>query len=231
MSASTLSLACLPLSTRQSQLRQLLSPHGDIQSIKIHTDRSSSSREFTRKSAAALVTFSQPYEAEKAQSAVDGHYMGEGFRIKASWGDKQAKGTRFCEWGGLMVGKDVVVAPFNAGTRSESLTKAQLSRAPPPSILLVPANVPKWGQSQQLVVRVERPRDPRMLRRIHAVIESVSEYGAEFEALLMEREKGNENYAFLFDSNVHSPPSHVSLRTEVNGSYLRRNIIDGKLTR
>ena len=205
MSASTLSLACLPLSTRQSQLRQLLSPHGDIQSIKIHTDRSSS-REYTRTSATALVTFSKPYEAEKAQSAVDGHYMGEGFRIKASWRDKKAKGTtRFCEWRGLMVGKDVIVAPFNAGTKSESLTKAQLSRAPPPSILLVPANVPKWGQSQQLVVRVERPRDPRMLRRIHAVIESVSEYGAEFEALLMEREKGNENYAFLFDSNVHSP--------------------------
>src|SRR5271170_4460709 len=109
--------------------------------------------------------------------------------------------------GGLMVVKDVVTAPFNSGTGHESLTKAQLSRAPPPSSLItVPANVPKWGQSQQLFVRVERPRDPRMLRRIHAVVESVMEYGAEFEALLMERENGNENYAFLFDSNVPSPP-------------------------
>ena len=111
-----------------------------------------------------------------------------------------------------MVVKDVVTAPFNSGTGHESLTKAQLSRAPPPSSLItVPANVPKWGQSQQLFVRVERPRDPRMLRRIHAVIESVMEYGAEFEALLMERESGNENYAFLFDSNVPSPllPPHV----------------------
>jgi len=43
-----------------------------------------------------------------------------------------------------------------------------------------------------------------MLRRIHAVIESVADYGPDFEALLMEREKGNENYAFLFDSNVNS---------------------------
>jgi len=93
MSANTLTLACLPLSTRQSQVRHLVSPHGQIESIKIHTDRSSSTREFTRKTATALVTFSKPHEAEKAQSALDGQYMGEGFRIKASWGDKQqAKG-------------------------------------------------------------------------------------------------------------------------------------------
>jgi hypothetical protein len=65
----------------------------------------------------------------------------------------------------------------------------------------------KWGGGQQLVVRVERPRDPRCLRRIHAVIEGVGEYGPEFEALLMERERGNENYAFLFDSNVRPFPS------------------------
>jgi len=41
-----------------------------------------------------------------------------------------------------------------------------------------------------------------MLRRIHAVVEGVFEYGPDFEALLIEREKANENYAFLFDSNV-----------------------------
>ena len=202
MSANTLSLACLPLSTSQSQIRQLLSPNGQIQSIKILANRSSV-REFTRNFATALVTFSLPHEAEKAQSAVDGHYMGEGFRIKASWGEKQqTKGTYLGVGWEVMVVKDVVVAPFNARTDSQSLGKAQLSRAPPPSILFAPANVPKWGQSQQLVVKVERPRDPHMLRRIHAVIENVAEYGAEFEALLMEREKGNENYAFLFDANV-----------------------------
>jgi U2-associated protein SR140 len=54
------------------------------------------------------------------------------------------------------------------------------------------------------VVRVQRPYDPRVLRRIHAVIEAVVQYGPEFEALLMEREKQNEDYAFLFDSNVVS---------------------------
>ena len=98
--------------------------------------------------------------------------------------------------------KDIPSAPFNASVPSLALSKSQLSRAPPPTSLIVPSNTPKWGQPQQLAVRVQRPRDARSLRRIHAVIEGIMEYGAEFEALLMEREKLNENYAFLFDSNV-----------------------------
>lgn len=93
-------------------------------------------------------------------------------------------------------------APFNASVPSQALSKSQLSRAPPPTSLLVPANVPKWGQTQQLTVKVQRPRDARAVRRIHAVIEGVTDYGPDFEALLMEREKYNEDYAFLFDSNV-----------------------------
>lgn len=100
--------------------------------------------------------------------------------------------------------KDAPSAPFDAGVPSTALSKGQLSRAPPPTSLLVPANVPKWGQKQELQVRVQRPRDARALRRIHGVIEAVADYGPEFEALLMEREKENEDYAFLFDSNVGS---------------------------
>jgi Surp module len=93
-------------------------------------------------------------------------------------------------------------APFDASVPSQVLSKSQLSKAPPPSSLLAPTNMPKWGQPQQLTVRVQRPRDPRALRRIHAVIEGAADYGPEFEALLMEREKNNEDYSFLFDSNV-----------------------------
>jgi hypothetical protein len=102
----------------------------------------------------------------------------------------------------LMKVKDKPTAPFNALPPAQPLTKSQLSRAPPPSSLTVPVNVPKWGQKEQLVVRVERPHDPSHLRRIHSVIQAVAQHGPEFEALLMEREKHNQDYAFLFDSNV-----------------------------
>lgn len=100
--------------------------------------------------------------------------------------------------------KETPTAPFNAAVPTQPLTKAQLSRAPPPASLTVPANIPKWGQKEQLAVKVQRPHDPTVLRRIHAVIQGVAEYGPDFEALLMEHEKFNEDYAFLFDSNVSS---------------------------
>ena len=104
-----------------------------------------------------------------------------------------------------MLVKDIPSAPFDASVPSQALSNSQLSRAPPPSSLIVHVHTPKWGQKQELVVRVERPRDSRALRRIHATIEAIMEYGPDFEALLMEREKYNEDYAFLFDSNVLSP--------------------------
>jgi Surp module len=102
----------------------------------------------------------------------------------------------------LILAKDIPTAPFGATILTQALSKSQLSRAPPPTSLLVPSNVPKWAQTEQLVIHVQRPKDARSLRRIHATIEKVTEYGPDFEALLMEHEHLNENYAFLFDSNV-----------------------------
>ena len=202
LSANTLNIACLPLSTRQSQLRELLLPYGEIRSIKIITEKASS--KFVRQSSSAIVVFEKSFQAEKAQTAIDGRYMGEGWRLKASWGDREQQKSIPIIFPVDLV-KDIPSAPFDASIPTQALSKSQLSRAPPPSSLIVPTNAPKWGQPQQLVVRVQRPRDSRALRRIHAVIEGVMEYGPDFEALLMEREKFNEDYAFLFDSNV--PPS------------------------
>jgi len=114
-----------------------------------------------------------------------------------------------------LLAKDIPSAPFGASVPTQTLTKAQLSRAPPPSVLVVPSQVPKWGQPQQLVVRVQRPMNSKTVRRIHSVIEGVAEYGPPFEALLMERERFNEDYAFLFDSTVGIPLG--SLLTVVTG--------------
>ena len=87
LSANTLNIACLPLSTRQSQLRELLVPYGEVRSIKLIPERASS--KYVRQSSSAIVVFEKPFQAEKAQTAIDGRYMGEGWRIKASWGDRE----------------------------------------------------------------------------------------------------------------------------------------------
>lgn len=99
----------------------------------------------------------------------------------------------------MTIVKNIPSAPFNASVSIPSLSKSQLSRAPPPNSLLS-LGTPKW--EQQLSIRVQRPRDARSLRRIHAVIEGITEHGADFESLLMQQQKQNEDYAFLFDSTV-----------------------------
>jgi RNA recognition motif. (a.k.a. RRM, RBD, or RNP domain) len=93
MSANALNIECLPLSTRQSQLREMLAPYGDIVSVKIITEKPSS-RAFVRRSASAVVVFEKPHQAEKAQVAIDGRYMGEGWRLKASWGSREQQKCR-----------------------------------------------------------------------------------------------------------------------------------------
>lgn len=56
--------------------------------IKILTERPVGN-DFSRRSASATVVFEKSHQAEKAHTAIDGRYMGEGWRIKASWGDRQ----------------------------------------------------------------------------------------------------------------------------------------------
>lgn len=93
-SANTLYLTCLPLSTTQSQLRDLLFPYGPIRNIKIITEKHSS-KTFTRKSCSASIVFEKSSQAERAQTGVDGRYMGQGWRIKASWGDLESRKRTF----------------------------------------------------------------------------------------------------------------------------------------
>jgi hypothetical protein len=61
---------------------------GEIVSIKVIAERPTG-KEFARRSASATVVFEKSHQAEKAHTAIDGRYMGEGWRIKASWGDRE----------------------------------------------------------------------------------------------------------------------------------------------
>jgi RNA recognition motif-containing protein len=90
LSANTLKIAHLPLSISQSQLRDILAPYGEIVSINLVTERS---KGFIRPSTSASVIFEKSYQADKAHSAIDGKYMGEGWRIKTTWGERELKRT------------------------------------------------------------------------------------------------------------------------------------------
>lgn len=51
-------------------------------------------------------------------------------------------------------------------------------------------------------VRVVKPKDIKLMRTMHRVIERVIKYGPMFEAKIMEREKQNPRFKFLFDNTV-----------------------------
>lgn len=54
----------------------------------------------------------------------------------------------------------------------------------------------------QATVTVQIPTDSALRRRVHRTVEFVVLHGEAFEATLMEREKGNPHYSFLFDFDV-----------------------------
>jgi RNA recognition motif-containing protein len=81
-----LRIAHLPPSTSKSQLREILAPNGTILNLNLVTE---GSKGFSRSTASATVIFDKSQQAEAAQRSLDGQYMGEGYRVKATWGDRE----------------------------------------------------------------------------------------------------------------------------------------------
>lgn len=93
--------------------------------------------------------------------------------------------------------------PFNAQPRAEDEGRLPEETDPP---LTVPIMEEILSRS---TVRVTQPKDRTLLAIIHRVIEFVVREGPIFEAMLMQREKGNPMYRFLFDNRCNE---HVYYR-------------------
>ncbi|KAG5513301.1 hypothetical protein PMAC_001364 [Pneumocystis sp. 'macacae'] len=200
----SLHLTSLPPSTTQQSLSTLLLPYGKITSINILPSRSTDDQ--FKKGVSAFVTFEDPRDAEMAKSNLDGTYLGQGWRAKVIWGKELKSSTFYVD--------THIKLPFNAkqGTMS-------FNRAPPPGGIAVGRVVPS-SMLNRIEVIVLKPKDLKLLRRIHRVIEKVVEYGVEFEAFLMKKESNNSDYEFLFDSMT---PEHVYYRWKLfsllNGDF------------
>jgi RNA recognition motif len=92
---NVLNLTNLPTSIREQEIRELLSPYGKVVHVRITVEQPST-REFVRKSSSARVIFEKAHQAEKAHTTVDGDYLSEGWRVKASWGDAETKRASLC---------------------------------------------------------------------------------------------------------------------------------------
>ncbi|KAG5437699.1 hypothetical protein PCANB_000736 [Pneumocystis canis] len=201
----SLHLTSLPPSTTQQSLLTLLLPYGKISSINILPSRSADDQ--FKKGVSAFVTFEDSENAEKAKSNFDGTYLGEGWRVRVKWGKELKSSIPYVDTRKIRL-------PFNAKQGVISF-----NRAPPPGGM-VSGRFASPLMLNRIEVVVSKPKDLKLLRRIHRVIEKVVEYGVEFEAFLMKKECDNHNYEFLFDSNT---PEHVYYRWKLfsllNGDF------------
>ncbi|KAK9242467.1 hypothetical protein V1506DRAFT_464675 [Lipomyces tetrasporus] len=185
--ARTLYLGGLPSTSTTTSINKLVSEFGIVKTITINPP------DPKRRGVSAYVVFDSSDDVEKARASLDRKYMGEGYWLSASFGKDEGPTARLDSRSGF---------PFNAQLPSDAISsgprRAFGTVAPPASLgSSVPAQ-PLGG----LQIKVQYPDSLQSLRLIHSMVESTIKFGAEFEAAIMQREKNNPNFAFLYDSDL-----------------------------
>ncbi|KAK9370773.1 hypothetical protein V1509DRAFT_616800 [Lipomyces kononenkoae] len=190
----TLYLGGLPAKSTTTSIRHLVAEFGVVKNVTINPpDRK-------RRGLSAYVVFESSDEVERARGSLDRKYLGEGYWLSASFGKDEGPTARLDSRSGL---------PFNAQLPSETYSsgpgRAFGTVAPPAS--LGSSGMPAPLSRAQ--IKVQYPDSLQAMRRIHAMVENVINFGAEFEAVIMQREKENPDFAFLYDSDL---PEHIYYR-------------------
>ncbi|KAJ3128304.1 U2 snRNP-associated SURP domain-containing protein [Physocladia obscura] len=188
-------------SVNESLLCTVFGEYGPIGSVKVMWPRTQ--EEIDRDRNTGFIGFMRRADAERAIKGLDG-YLLEGRELRVGWG----KAIPIPE-NPIYVTPEVAMAtgdvlkyptpvsglPFNAQIPAPSTLKRKHNQPPPrPQVL------------------VQIPEDVETLMRINRCIEFVIVHGPAFEALLMGREQGNSDYAFLFD---HTHPYHSYYRWKI----------------
>ncbi|KAJ3355939.1 U2 snRNP-associated SURP domain-containing protein [Entophlyctis luteolus] len=181
-------------SVTEQRLCSVFAEFGPIGSVKIMWPRTQ--EEIDRERNTGFVGFMKRDDAERAVKGLDGFLL-EGKELRVGWG----KAVPIPE-------KPIFVSPKST-TNPENIS--QMSGLPFNAQIPAPSTVNK-RQFQQIPrpeVRVRIPENLETLMRINRCIEFILVHGLEFELLLMEREKGNPDFSFLFE---HTNSDHVYYR-------------------
>ncbi|OQV22289.1 U2 snRNP-associated SURP motif-containing protein [Hypsibius exemplaris] len=189
----------------EDQICQAFGKYGPIASVKIMYPRGEEKSESRggRNSLCGFVAFMCRMDAERALYNLRGKEV-FGCEMRLGWGKVVAIPTfpiyvppRLAE---ALEPPPFSGLPFNAQPDSdEDWDRLPKDDEPP---LDFAATVDILSRS---TVRVVQPSERAILSTIHRVIEFIVREGPMFEAMLMQREKGNPQYRFLFDnrSNEH----------------------------
>ncbi|XP_053296905.1 U2 snRNP-associated SURP motif-containing protein isoform X2 [Pleuronectes platessa] len=188
---TNLYISCISPKMNEELLCKEFGKYGPLASVKIMWPRTDEER--NRTSNRAFVAFMTRKDAERALASLDGKTI-MGFEMKLGWG-KPARippQPLYTPVGVRATPPPPSGLPFNAQPRGRfrnDFTK--------------PLGVSKGELDKTLseaVVKVVIPTERNLLLLIHRMIEFVVREGPVFEAIIMNKEKNNTEYKFLFDN-------------------------------
>ncbi|XP_038145071.1 U2 snRNP-associated SURP motif-containing protein isoform X2 [Cyprinodon tularosa] len=188
---TNLYINCISPKMNEELLCREFCKYGPLASVKIMWPRTDEER--CRTSNRAFVAFMTRKDAERAMAALDGKVI-MGFEMKLGWG-KPARippQPLYTPAGVRVTPPPPSGLPFNAQPRDRlrndftkplGTSKAELDKT-----------------LSDAVVKVVIPTERNLLFLIHRMIEFVVREGPLFEAMIMNKEKNNPDYRFLFDN-------------------------------
>ncbi|XP_069002657.1 U2 snRNP-associated SURP motif-containing protein isoform X1 [Embiotoca jacksoni] len=188
---TNLYISCISPKMNEEMLCKEFCKYGPLASVKIMWPRTDEER--CRTSNRAFVAFMTRKDAERALAALDGKVI-MGFEMKLGWG-KPARippQPLYTPVGVRATPPPPSGLPFNAQPRDRfrndftkplGLSKGELDKT-----------------LSEAVVKVVIPTERNLLFLIHRMIEFVVREGPVFEAIIMNKEKNNPDYRFLFDN-------------------------------
>ncbi|KAM7397905.1 hypothetical protein PAMA_005984 [Pampus argenteus] len=188
---TNLYISCISPKMNEEMLCKEFGKYGPLASVKIMWPRTDEER--CRPSNRAFVAFMTRKDAERALAALDGKMI-MGFEMKLGWG-KPARiplQALYTPVGVRATQPPPSGLPFNAQPRDRfrnDFTK--------------PLGMSKGEFDKTLseaVIKVVIPTERNLLLLIHRMIEFVVREGPVFEAIIMNKEKNNQDYRFLFDN-------------------------------
>ncbi|KAM7197386.1 hypothetical protein V8F33_005607 [Rhypophila sp. PSN 637] len=207
ISKPTLRLECLPPNTSPLAIKALIPPILTVENVKIVPPTGPSGAE--RKSITAIVILSAETSSKDIESVVNAlqnKYLGFGYFLSLH---KHLSSAAIASGLTSVQSSGLAARPFGAkqvektqrGFGSHSIGYGHGHGVPPPNSYDSPAGMLN-GAGSRFYVPVRAPRDIKMVRMIHKVVESVVEHGAEFEALLMSRPEvqKEEQWAWIWDA-------------------------------
>ncbi|XP_059207164.1 U2 snRNP-associated SURP motif-containing protein [Centropristis striata] len=188
---TNLYISCISPKMNEEMLCKEFGKYGPLASVKIMWPRTDEER--CRTSNRAFVAFMTRKDAERALASLDGKVI-MGFEMKLGWG-KPARippQPLYTPVGVRATPPPPSGLPFNAQPRDRfrndftkplGMSKGELDKT-----------------LSEAVVKVVIPTERNLLFLIHRMIEFVVREGPVFEAVIMNKEKSNPDFRFLFDN-------------------------------